>query len=390
MEIVYHPRSEIDARVKKFQSRMGDLAGAILFQSVDMCYFSGTAQEGLVYIPRDGEPVVMIKKSLPRATEESPLDVRPLFSMRNLRDDLNIPKEAAIGLELDVLPYNNYARVARALGDASFVDISDTIRHIRSVKSEFEIGLMKQAARILDAGIATVQDHLVEGIREIDLATKVESKMRSMGHQGSIYFRRFNHIVPLGHLMAGPNAAVPSFLASPTGGMGVSLLQPQGPGFRKIQRNEPVMADFGGVYNGYTADETRIFSIGRLSPELEDAYQAALDIEKTVAEHMHPGKTGRELFEISEERGRILGYGDHLGGPKGGKCGFVGHGLGLELDEYPVIGPVDHVIRPGMIVAVEPKMFYPDIGVVGIEDTFLTTNNGAQRLTKLAQEIFYV
>lgn len=390
MEIIHHPRSEIDTRVEALQSRMGGLTGAILFQSVDMCYFSGTAQDGLVYIPRDGEPVVMIKKSLLRAAEESPLDVRPLLSMRTLKEDLSIPRGSSIGLELDVLPYNNYMRVARALPDASFADISDTIRHIRSVKSRFEIGLVKEAARILDAGIATVQDHLVEGIREVDLAIRVESVMRSMGHQGSIYFRRFNHNVPLGHLMAGPNAAVPSFLASPTGGMGVSLLQPQGPGFRKIERNEPVLVDFGGVYNGYTADETRIFSLGRLSPELEDAYQAALDIEQTVAENLHHGKTGREIFEISEEMGRMLGYGDRLGGPIGGKCGFVGHGLGLELDEYPVIGPVDHAIMPGMIVAVEPKMFYQDLGVVGVEDTFLTTDNGAQRLTKLAQEIFYV
>ncbi|MDM7912663.1 MAG: M24 family metallopeptidase, partial [Methanotrichaceae archaeon] len=168
------------------------------------------------------------------------------------------------------------------------------------------------------------------------------------------------------------------------------LLEPQGPGFRKIKRNEPVLVDFGGVYNGYIADETRIFSIGPLSKELEDAHLAALAIEETIARSLVPGKTGRELFNLSEAEGAKRGYQDYLGGPPYSKAGFVGHGVGLEIDEYPVLGPVDHQIKPNMTIAVEPKMIYPGIGVVGIEDTFLSTSNGAERLTRLPQEIWHV
>lgn len=390
MEMVLHPKSEIDARIKNLQSLMGDMDGAILFQSVDMLYFSGTAQDGLLYIPRDGQPAVMIRKSLPRAVQESPLDVRPLKSLKTLKADLEISSKAIIGLELDVLPYNNYSRIAHALEDARFIDVSERIKHLRSVKSDFEIGLISEAARIVDAGLASVPDHLKEGITEIELAAVVESVMRRMGHQGVIRFRRFNHTLPMGHLMAGPNAAVPSYVASPTGGTGVSLLHPQGPGFRKIKRNEPVLVDFGGVYNGYTADETRIFSIGPLSKELEDAHLAALAIEEAIAGSLVPGKTGRDLFNLSEAKGAKLGYQDYLGGPTGSKVGFVGHGVGLEIDEYPVLGPVDHQIKPNMAIAVEPKMIYPGVGVVGIEDTFLTTSNGAERLTRLPQEIWRV
>lgn len=390
MEVVLHPKHEIDARIKYFQSQMGDIAGAILFQSVDMLYYSGTAQEGLVYIPRDGKATVMIRKSLPRAAEESPLEVRPLKSLKSLKADLDIPAGAVIGLELDVLPYNNYSRVAHALGDAGFVDVSEKIKHQRSVKSDFEIGLIREAARIVDAGLESIPDHLKEGMSEIDLAAEVEYVMRRMGHQGTISFRRFNHRLPMGHLMAGPNAAIPSYVASPTGGRGMSLMEPQGPGFRKIKRNEPVLADFGGVYNGYTADETRIFSIGSLPKELEDAHVAALGVQEAVARSLRSGKTGRELFSLSEEEGAKRGYKDYLGGPPDSKAGFVGHGVGLEIDEYPVLGPVDHPISPNMTIAVEPKMIYPGLGVVGIEDTFLTTSNGAGRLTRLPQEIWRV
>lgn len=369
---------------------MGDMAGALLFHSVDMCYFSGTAQDGLVYIPRDSEPIVMVKRSLERAVNESPLDIRPLRTLKNLKSDLGIQSGSVIGLELDVLPYSIYSKVNSALGDAKFTDVSERIRQIRSVKSEFEIGLVKEAARMLDAGISSVPECLKEGIREIDLAIHVESVMRSMGHQGSLRFRRFNSIVPLGHFMSGPDAAAPSFLASPTGGRGTSLMFPQGAGFRKIKRNEPVFVDTVGIYNGYIADATRIFSIGKLSSELEDAYLAALEIEMALANELRPGKNGRTLFNLSEAEGARLGYQDFLGGPIGNKCGFVGHGVGLELDEYPVLGPLDHIIERNMTIAIEPKMIYPDMGVVGVEDTFLTTAIGAQRLNKLPQEIWVV
>jgi Xaa-Pro aminopeptidase len=390
MDYVLHPRSEIDVRIRKLQSQMGDLTGVLLLQSVDMCYFSGTAQEGLVYIPRDSSALVMIRKSLPRAVQESPLEVMPLRSLRNLRAELGIPPGAEIGLELDVLPYNNYARLAKVLDGARFANISEKIKRIRSVKSDFEISLMKEAARIVDAGIASIAEHLQEGMREIELAARVEGLMRSMGHQGTIQFRRFNHVVPLGHLMAGPNAAVPSFVASPTGGQGISLFNPQGPGCRKIKRNEPIMADFGGAYNGYIVDETRIFALGRLSHELEDAHFAALEIQDAVASDLRAGKAGADLFNLSEALGDQLGYKDYLGGPPDNKCGFVGHGVGLELDEFPVLGPTDHLIQEKMTVAVEPKMIYPGQGVVGIEDTFLTTKDGVQRLTKLPREIWQV
>ena len=212
MEYVLHPKSEIDSRIKKLQSQMGDLTGAILLDSVDLGYFSGTSQEGLIYVPRDSSPVVKIRKSLPRAIRESPLQVEPQKSLKTLKEDLDIPSGATIGLELDVLPYNNYARIAKALGDVKFIDVSERIKHIRSVKSEFEIDLIKEAAKIVDAGIASVSDRLREGIREIELAGALEAVMRCMGHQGTVRFRRYNQLLPMGHLMSGPMLPSPASL----------------------------------------------------------------------------------------------------------------------------------------------------------------------------------
>ncbi len=386
-----HPLSEIDSRIRKLQNRMGELSGVIIFESTDLGYFSGTAQEGLIYIPRDGLPTLMIKKSLDRARQESPLPVQPQKSMRSLQADLDLPAGARIGLELDVLPYNYCLRLAKALGkDSTFFDISETIKHIRSVKSDFEVRLIREAAKILDTGIATVADNLKEGMREIDLAVAVESTMRALGHQGIVAFRRFNQNLPMGHLMAGPSAALPSYVSSPTGGKGMSLFFAQGPGFARIKRGESVLVDYAGCYNGYIADETRIFCLGKLPSWLEDAHQAALQIEQAIAGQLCPGKLGRDIWNLSEAEGAKMGYEDFLGGPHGGKAGFVGHGVGLQIDEYPVIGPLDHEIAENMVVAIEPKMIYPGEGVVGIEDTFLVGATRAERLTHLQQEIWRV
>jgi Xaa-Pro dipeptidase len=390
MHYVLHPKSEIDDRIQRLQLQMSDMDGAILFHAVNMCYFSGTAQDGLVYIPKEGEPTVMIKRSLERAREESPLEVQKLSTFKNLKSILGIRAGATIGLEMDVLPCNIYFKLVKAIENAEFIDVTERIKHIRSVKSNFELGLVREASRILDAGISSVPDYLEEGMKEVDLICHLDTVMRSMGHQGSLRFRRFNSLVPLGHIMSGPEAAFPSFLASPTGGRGTSLLFPQGAGFRKIKRNEPIFVDMVGIYNGYIADATRIFSIGKLERDLEDAYHAACYIEEAVAKEMHPGKNCKGLFELSEKEGAKLGYKDYLGGPNGNKCGFVGHGVGLELDEYPVLGPLEHTIRSNMTIAIEPKIIYPDKGVVGIEDTFLTTEGCPQKLTNLPLEIWQV
>jgi Xaa-Pro aminopeptidase len=101
-------------------------------------------------------------------------------------------------------------------------------------------------------------------MREIDLAAEVEKSLRLSGHPGSVAFRRFNHSLPMGHLMAGENAANPSYVSSPTGGRGMSLFLPQCLGFTRIRRSEPVLVDYAGCYNDYTADETRIFCLGSL------------------------------------------------------------------------------------------------------------------------------
>jgi Xaa-Pro aminopeptidase len=388
-EVILYPKSEIEARIKKLKSKMGEMDGVLIFQLTDFCYFSGTSQEGLLHVPKEGEPTVMIRKSVERAMKETPLEVKPLKSFRTLKEELAIPDGGAIGLEMDVLPTSQYLRLQKALSDVDLQDASEPIKNIRAVKSDFEIGLLRESAKMIDKGISSVPEYLKEGMKEVELAARVEVVLRSLGHQGTLFFRRFNHNLFFGHIISGADATVPSFVASPTGGKGLSLMHPQGAGFKKIQRNEPVLVDYVGCYNGYLADEARIFCLGELSEEFRQAHQAGIEVQKVVEKGMVPGANTRDVFEAAEAKAQELGY-DNLGGPPGGKCGFVGHGVGLEIDEYPVIAAVDQTLEKGMAVAVEPKMIFPGKGVVGVEDTFVINDDKSERITRLDQEIWRV
>lgn len=389
MKMIHYPASEVKSRIEKLQDAMGEMDGVVIVQITDLCYFSGTSQEGLLHVPKEGEPVAMIRKSVSRAKEETPLEVRPLGSFRKLKNEFGVKEGGTIGLEMDVLPVNYFHRIQKALPGVTLVDASELIKHVRAVKSEFEIKLLERSAKMIDTGIGSVPDFLKEGMREVELAAKVEGVLRSMGHQGTLFFRRFNHNLFFGHIISGADATIPSFVSSPTGGKGLSLMHPQGAGFKRIRRNEPVLVDYVGCYNGYLCDEARIFCIGELSEEFHQAHQAAIEVQKVVQKGMVKGANTRDVFIAAEAMAQELGY-DNLGGAPGHKCGFVGHGVGLEIDEYPIIAPVDQTIKPGMAVAVEPKMIFPGKGVVGVEDTFIIKEDGAKRITELPQDIWQV
>lgn len=198
----------------------------------------------------------------------------------------------------------------------------------------------------------------------------------------------------MGHLLAGNSGAVASFMNSPTGGSGLGPWAPYGAGTRPLQRGEPIFVDYTGEWAGYIADQTRMLSIGPLSAFWQEAYEAMLDVESTVAREVRPGMMSGSLFAMAEARARQLGYGDNFMGPPddespGQKVPFVGHGVGLELDEWPPLQRGhEGVLEAGMVLAVEPKVLYTGRGAIGIEDTYLLTASGLRPLTISSREIF--
>jgi Xaa-Pro aminopeptidase len=251
--------------------------------------------------------------------------------------------------------------------------------------------MIATAAQFSDQVAAGVKDMLCEGITEIELAGLVEARARKLGHQGIIRMRLWGSELFYGHLMAGPSAAVPSYLSSPTGGAAVSPAVAQGPSFRPLQRHEPVIVDYVFVYNGYLSDHTRIFSLGEIPDKLLKAHEAMLDVQALIINAARPGVKSGEIFELACRRVAELGYQDNFMGVGGDRIRFVGHGVGLELDEYPFLAQgQDLLLQEGMTLALEPKLIFPGNGVVGIENTHVVTTAGLQQLTRFEEEIIVV
>jgi Xaa-Pro dipeptidase len=389
------PRSELETRTGRLQAKLaavGDAEAVFIFQAADMFYFAGTVQDAWLVIPREGPPLMLVRRSLERSQVESALEhILPLANPRE------IPKLLAahglgglkrVGLEFDVLPVQQYARVGRLFPTMQFVDASQLIREVRMTKSAHEVGCIRRAAMIQDRMAAKLREALKPGMTELELAAEIEAEARRHGHQGYIRARRFNLECFYGHLLSGENGAVPSWMDSPTGGTGLSPAFSTGLGVRRIQANEPVMLDYAGAVDGYHSDQTRVFSLGPLPQDMAQGHAACIEILEKTLNSLRPGIKASEVFALAQATASQLGYADRFMNTGPAQVAFVGHGVGVELDEIPYLAAgSDLAIEAGMVLAVEPKIVFPGRGIVGVEDTVLVTTGDPEVLTITPREL---
>jgi len=394
--LLYVPSSEIENRISRFQKTMiqEGLDGILLGQNVDLLYFSGTMQPGYLYVPTQGEPVFLVKKNMERAMEESPLNnIVALSSSKeipSLLSEGNLGPPRTIGMELDVLPAATYLQFRNIFKKTRILDASILIRKCRMFKSPWEIKNMIRAARMLHRMILEVPRLLRAGMMEIELAGHLEALLRREGHQGYIRTRGFNQEMFYGHLLSGPEGSRLSYLDSPSGGKGVGSAFGQGAGLKPIKAHEPISIDLVGCYNGYLADQTRMFSLGDPPSPVKEAYQAVLAIQESIRIKAQPGIPCDQLYFWALEEAKRLGYRTRFMGTGRSQVRYIGHGLGLELDELPVIGEkFDWPLETGMVFALEPKIILPEYGLVGIENTYQMTETGLTPLTT-TQEDFQI
>jgi Xaa-Pro aminopeptidase len=391
------PDTEIGNRIDAIQRllQQTDIDGALIVQNTDLFYFTGTIQQSNLYIPAAGNPLLMVRKSIDRARSESAVQNIVAFSSpRQIPDLLKsaghpIPK--TLGMELDVIPAQTFLNLQSLFDLSKIVDISDSIRRVRAVKSDYEIRIMRNAARKSDLVAEYARSIIEEDMTEIELAGQVEAYARKLGHQGIVRMRLWGSELFYGHLMSGASGAVPSYLASPTGGIGVGPAVAQGPGFSRIKAHEPILLDYVFAYQGYLSDHTRIFSIGDLPDDLIQAHNAMLSIQNTIIQEAKPGIAAGSLYDMAFELAGEAGYSAYFMGTGDQRIRFVGHGVGLELDEYPFLAAGQKMpLKEGMVIALEPKLVFPERGVVGIENTHLVTSDGLQPLTIFDQNIIVV
>jgi len=357
-------------------------------QNVDIFYFTGTMQNGYLWVPANEEPMLFVRRSVSRARQESACRVMELGSLRGWGEELarhspGVFRSAApvIAAEFDVLPVQIWERLKSALPQANWTDGSRLVRELRMIKDAEEIRLIREAARIVDAAMAKALGELREGMTELELQASIEREVRINGHMGFMRMRAFNQELVTGFVVSGEAAAVPTAFDGPAGGRGLGAASPQGASRKPIRRGEPILLDVGCCIGGYVIDQTRTAVIGRLPEHLARAYETAERILRETEKRLRPGVVCEELYLDSLKMAEEAGLGGHYMGYGADQVKFLGHGIGLEVDEYPVLAKgFRYPLAPGMVIAVEPKFTFPGEGVVGIENSYAITENGFEKL----------
>jgi Xaa-Pro aminopeptidase len=165
----------------------------------------------------------------------------------------------------------------------------------------------------------------------------------------------------------------------------------QGPSFKTIQRHEPILVDYVFALNGYLSDHARIFSLGHLSDEMQAAHAAMLEIQEMIKKLAKPGVKSGEIYEKALEKTAALGYADYFMGTGHERIRFVGHGIGLEVDEYPFLAAGQNLdLLEGMTIALEPKLVFPGKGVVGVENTHVVTKDGLEQFSEFPEDVIVI
>ena len=389
------PLTELQERVSNLQAllRENGIEGALLVQRADTLYYSGTAQNVHVYIPRDGRPIVMAYRDFLRAQSDSAWEVIPLQGMSKIPQYIGeaaLPLPKILGLELDVLPVNQFERYRKLFPDVRMVDVSSEVRLQRAVKSKWELARLEESAQIHTLVLEFAKEVIHEGMTEVELEGLLAGKARSLGHGGHVRMRGFDTEFHVGAITSGARAAVSSSFDGPVTGQGVSIAHPSGASMAQIKSGEPIVVDMVTVVHGYQIDQTRILSLGPLSKELIKAYEVARQVEEKIRCALVPGRVVGEVYEeiITWVRENTP-YEENFMGYGASRVRFVGHGVGLDLDELPTISKgAKEVLKPGMVIAIEPKFVFPDVGVVGIEDTVVIVDEvGAKYISISSREL---
>ncbi|MBD8497748.1 M24 family metallopeptidase [Paenibacillus arenosi] len=354
-----------NARVERLRKELEQrgLEGIWIASEYNRRYMTGfTGSAGYVFITADRAVLLTDFRYMTQAPEQA-TGFEVLEHAPKVTDTLaSLLKEAGISriaFEQDHMSYGVYAKYAEALDGIEFVPVSGLVEQLRMVKDENELAIMREAADLADRTFSHILTFIKPGISEMDVALEMEYFMRKHGATSS----SFDTIVA-----SGERSALPHGVASD----------------RIIGTNEFVKLDFGAYYKGYCSDITRTIVVGEPTDRHREIYNIVLEAQLHALEYIRPGMTGREADALARDIIVKHGYGPQFGHS-------LGHGLGMEVHEYPRLAMSDNtVLTPGMTVTVEPGIYIPGFGGVRIEDDIVITENGIEIITHSTKQLLVI
>ena len=388
---MYNPvfASEALARKEKIQAALRRLpADALLLaDNANLYYTSSRVFCGYTYVPAEGDMIYFVRRPVGLAGDNVVYIRKPEQIIEEMQKR-GLPLPQTLLVEGDSLSYNEYTRLASAFPSSRILPGGTAlIRQVRAVKTPFEIGMIRQSAASHDMLYRHIPKLYTPGMTDLEFSIEIERAARQHGSLG--IFRIFGRSMEIfmGNVLAGENADTPTPYDFAMGGAGLDDSLPIGCNGTTIHPGQTVMVDVNGNFTGYMTDLSRVYSLGEIPEKARHAHAVSLEIEQAVMSMARPGVAASELYDKALAIARDRKVEDYFMGHRQ-KAGFVGHGVGIEINEQPVLAPRSRdVLEAGMVFALEPKFVSPGVGPVGIENTFLVTDDGVERLTNCEEEI---
>ncbi len=385
-------------RIRSLQEKISEqgLAGAILFYSRDVFYYSGTAQPAyLVVLPDDYR--LFVRRGYEIACMDSGYERERIVKGASLEAIAQqmFPGQgqgAKVGTEIDVLTVLLARKMNEALGMRELVDISGEILEQRTVKDAQELESIKRACSAVHAGHIAAISCLRAGMSELELAAAVENAQRLAGHEGCFFMRTPDFVMSRGPLASGFNLHHTSGTLFTLSGTGLSPAIPTGASRRIMKAGDMVLVDIPACIEGYHADQSRTYAVGHAQQRAVDLFQRLRSVADCLIDNLHPGMICADAFALAMAEAKASGIGDFfMNFDSGAKAYFVGHGVGLEINEPPLLarnGPA--VLKAGMVLAIEMHVMEPEGLALKLEDTVFITPNAAEILTSSPRELIVV
>ena len=367
---------------------------AVIIDSTSLYYLTGTMQDGIAVLFPDGSLKYFVRRSFERALDESPLK-DAIFPMRSYKDLLPYLQENlnTVYLEKDIVPLIAFERLEKYLKAKTWKALEPALSKIRSIKDAKEIALIEKAGALHNQLLTKEVPRLLkEGMSEAELGMAIFQKAVEIGHYGMMKMQMFQVDFLAGQIAFGENALYPMRFDGPGGMKGLHPATPiLGSDERKLQKGDLVFVDLGFCYKGYLSDKTQMYFFGDAIPEkVKAVHEACRHVLDEAVKEMKAGNTAKAVWEKAEAaRGPLLQ--EHFMGFGKGQVSFLGHGLGLKIDEAPVIMEKgETILEEGMVIALEPKSGIAGYGLVGVEETYIIEKTGARCLTGGDKEILLV
>lgn len=389
MIVIEIMNTELEIRRKKIQEIMAlnGIQAALVACNVNLLYTTGRIISGYLYIPVQGESVMFVKRPNNLAGPGIH-SIRKPEQIPAILAELGLPQPESIMLEADELTFNEYTRLANCFNNSTVLNCgTQLLQKARNTKTAFELDVFRKTGIAHTKAYSKIPSMFRPGMTDIELSIEVERAMRLEGMLGQIRIFGQSMEMFMGSLLTAQNAAAPSAYDFALGGNGADPSLPVGANGTQLTEGHSLMIDIGGNLHGYMSDMSRTYSVGKLPEQAYAAHQACLDVQKAFQENARPGAVCEDLYQMGKEIVEKAGFADYFMGI-GQKAGFIGHGIGLQLNEQPVFAPrIKMKLEEGMVFALEPKIVLPEIGPVGIENSWIVNPDNLERITLCPDEI---